>query len=310
MNIQGMPNRTVPSLAVLAFALGVVFGAAAQDVGAGRPAASASGLAFAGSVDWSGRYLDCRVSLDLVAAGLRMPTGRSQAEESADMNFPELARSSLYGLPVDSSTTLSDAAARGSLGWEDLDQALRGAVRRSSVLSSDLTSLYADYRIDMGALAKALVRHRRPSEPEPLLAATPTRAYTGIVIYAQGSLPVHGTRRSSPLRLCFFPRIWSENMTLVYERNFVEPEVAAGRGIVRYGDREDPASYADLVGDDPLRVLAREAFGVMPTDPVISEADAARILGSEANRELLRQGKVVVVVDRGSLSESLGSTGN
>jgi hypothetical protein len=55
------------------------------------------------------------------------------------------------------------------------------------------------------------------------------------------------------------------------------------------------------VGSNPLRILAREVFGLNPTDPVIDREDALKILSSENNRRLLREGRVVLVLNETKL---------
>ena len=59
---------------------------------------------------------------------------------------------------------------------------------------------------------------------------------------------------------------------------------------------DDPV-IASRAGDSPLRVIASAIFGSNRTNAVISADDALKILGSPANRELARQGKVVFVID-------------
>jgi hypothetical protein len=59
------------------------------------------------------------------------------------------------------------------------------------------------------------------------------------------------------------------------------------------------------VGANPLRIMARGVFGETPTDPIIDIEDARIILSSEANRRLLREGRVAVVLDRSVLKTSL-----
>jgi hypothetical protein len=57
----------------------------------------------------------------------------------------------------------------------------------------------------------------------------------------------------------------------------------------------------DRVGDDPLLVMATAIFGTDRTDLVISRDDATAILGLSANRDLLREGKVTIVLDPSEL---------
>ena len=55
--------------------------------------------------------------------------------------------------------------------------------------------------------------------------------------------------------------------------------------------------FSDRIGTDPLRISVRKVFGVYRTDPVISRNDALKILSVPANLELLRQGKIVILLD-------------
>jgi len=81
----------------------------------------------------------------------------------------------------------------------------------------------------------------------------------------------------------------------------VDPNIATSQGIVRYGTDQDPITYVERIGGDPLRIVARGLFGVSPTDPIIADIDALRILSSPENRALLREGRIVIVT--GDLDE-------
>ncbi|GAB1481739.1 hypothetical protein MASR2M78_05540 [Treponema sp.] len=52
----------------------------------------------------------------------------------------------------------------------------------------------------------------------------------------------------------------------------------------------------ERVGKDPLRILARSLFGVRATDPIIDRDDALKIISSEENRRLLKEGRLVIVL--------------
>jgi hypothetical protein len=56
-----------------------------------------------------------------------------------------------------------------------------------------------------------------------------------------------------------------------------------------------------LVGPNPLRILAQGVYGTRPTDPVIDRDDAITIIANEENRKLLREGRVVIVLDKSVL---------
>ncbi len=257
------------------------------------------------SIRWDSLRLEASSTLDLASAGLRLPTGRSQAEEIADMEFPRLVQPTVLALPVDSSATVEDLIGSGALTLNDVATAVASARRSAPVLSSDLGTLSVAYSIDLHALSARLVRHRRAAEPRRTLEGRATRPYTGIIIYADDPLALHGRQAVARANACFFPKIWDSDMNLVYERNMVEPGIAAERGIVRYASgrnaAENAPDIAALVGSAPLRILARGLFGTRATDPIIDRDDALKIISSEENRRLLREGRVILVLSEEAL---------
>lgn len=253
------------------------------------------------SIDWSAGRFSSTVRVDLSSAKLKMPTGRTQAEEDTDRTFPDLVRPVLYRLPVDSSSDIEDQIDQGVLSAAEVEAVIEGAQDSPSTLSPDLLTLSRTYTVALRDLAGPLIRHRRAIEPPTVMEPRATRPYTGIVIYADESLPVRGTRETAPASACLFPKVWDTGMNLVYERNMMTPEDAKTRGILRYASRGTLDAQADLVGTDPLRILARELFGTRATDPVIDRDDALKILSSPENRRLLTEGRIVIVLSEPAL---------
>jgi hypothetical protein len=54
-----------------------------------------------------------------------------------------------------------------------------------------------------------------------------------------------------------------------------------------------------------LRIIARGVFGARPTDPIIDRDDALLILSTEANRRLLREGRIAIVLNSEVLKHPL-----
>jgi hypothetical protein len=103
-------------------------------------------------------------------------------------------------------------------------------------------------------------------------------------------------------------------MNLIYERGMMDTGRARSAAMVRYASPADvfrptpsglSPEVAALVGNNPLRIIAREVYGIRPTDPVIDREDALLILSSEDNLLLLREGRVALMVDPGVLKNSL-----
>jgi hypothetical protein len=254
--------------------------------------------ALRSTVDWKARLLHIEVELDLAAAGLRLPAGRLSAERMIERDLPGLAKDAVFALQADSYRTIEDAISDGSFDSESL-VALAGLARiERSSFSKDLRRYLAAYALRLDAVAALFLTGASPSPIREPLESRPTRDYSGIVIYAKGSLPVHGEAVEGEAKPCLFPRVYDSEMNLILDRSVVAPEALAGLsgegGVLGYAEAIGVAA-GERVGSDPLRVMALELFGDARTDYVISREDALRILSTRGNRELLRQGKVVVV---------------
>ena len=257
------------------------------------------------SVDWRRGELNAQVRFDLAQAGLKLPSGRLLGEEILQRSYPRLLRPHLLSLRVDSNSTMETLVNRGELSLEDLDSLSLEARKTPPSLSVDLAGMIGRYTVFMERINGLLMKHRRAAEPVRPLLPVQAMDYTGIIIIADGELPIRGRNTRAFVEPCLFPKIWDTNMNLVYERNMKEPS-GDGALIVRYTVPENifrptpsglEGELAVLLGPRPLRILAREVFGINPTDPVIDRDDALQILSTEHNRRLLREGRVVLVLN-------------
>jgi hypothetical protein len=267
-----------------------------------------------GTVEWDAMEINAAVSLDLASANIKLPTGRTQAEALIGDEYLKLIRPGILNLPVDSSATIADLIDRGEFSFLRAENLALGARMVPHALSPDLSTLSAAYTVSLAGVSADLIRHSRPAEIPRTLIPVPAPAYTGIIIIASGELPVHGKNSAALPVPCLFPKVWDTGMNLIYERNMLEPRNAQRAGIVRYATAESvfrptpsglSAEITALVGQSPLRILARGVFGERPTDPVIDRADALLIISSEENRRLLREGRVVIVLDGSVLKTGL-----
>ncbi|MDR1429456.1 MAG: polymerase [Spirochaetaceae bacterium] len=270
---------------------------------------------LSGGVSWERMELRAQAALNLGRADIRLPSGRSQAEELIHDAFPALIQPSLLSLPVDSSSTVGDLIDRGELTLNGVGHIAMSAKRFPPALSQDLSSLSAGYSVDLALISSSLIRHRHTADiPRTLLTASGGN-YTGIIIFADQELPVHGRNISASTLPCLFPKIWDSDMNLIYQKNMVESEKARD-GIVRYTSSGKvfmpspsglDSSLENFVGPNPLRILARSVYGERPTDPVIDRSDALLIIASEENRQLLREGRVVIVLNSAALASPLAA---
>jgi len=254
------------------------------------------------SMDWIRGELNAQVSYNLARAGIRLPTGRFQGEEILKDAYPPLLRPYLLSIPVDSGSTIGSLVSDGEISLYDVDRYSREALISPPSLSPDFSRMIGRYTVYLEKISSDLTRHRRAIEGERPLIPVPAADYTGIIIIAHGELPIRGMNSRALVQPCLFPKIWDTSMNLIYERSMAEP----GRRMVRYAAQESifrptpsglDGDLAVLLGPNPLRIIARGIFGSRPTNPIIDRDDARRIISTENNRRLLREGKVLLVLN-------------
>lgn len=250
------------------------------------------------SVDWEAGALTADFAVDLVQAGLRLPSGRAEAERLLERWVPELVEPTVLGIIVDSRRTISDTLSDGTADPAAFRGFLERGRRLSAVMSRDLRFLEASYEWRLSDLSALYGSHSTAMPLTPMLTYTPTRAYSGIVVYIQGALPVRGEYLPGRLVPCLLPRVYDEDMTVILDRYHVDPSILRSRGSVAYAYALDDPIIEERAGGDPLRILASAAFGSFRTDAIIRRDDALKILGDPANRDLIRAGRVVFVIDR------------
>jgi hypothetical protein len=271
-------------------------------------------MAIKGLLEWDRMELSAVVTLDLEQAGIRLPSGRARAEALLEDEFSSLVQPFINTIQVDSSSTLADMVDRGELTPHRMDSFAEDARRIPPAISADLSSISARYTISLNNIGAEFVRHTRPLNIMTPLVPAPTRSYTGIIIIADENLPVHGRTNSAFALPCLFPKIWDSEMNLIFERNMIDPRFGRESGIAAYVSRASimkttPSGLDEAlvarVGNNPLQIMARGIFGVVPTDPIIDKDDALLILSTEANRNLLREGRVAIVIAKEGLKKNI-----
>ncbi len=253
-------------------------------------------------VDWSKNALVSDVTLDVVKAGIPMPSGKAVSLNRIQMELPVLVKDPLLALYADDTNTIGDLVLDGKLTLDALTRIIDNSKKTPPYFVNASNNLKTTHTIDLKQIGSLLVKHNTPYVQEKPIDRISSRAYSGIVIDARGLLPVHGEHVKSKVAPCLFPKIWNQDMTLVYERNMVSSSVAKTKGIVDYMKGQGSNKKTERAGNDPLWIKAREVYGVNRCDPVISYEDYLRITTIPQNLELLKQGKVVILLDDDQLS--------
>ena len=158
-----------------------------------------SALESKSSVDWTKNDFYSSISLDVRKQDLNSPSGKNAAEALIKLKMPSLVKDPLLTLFVDNSNYLGDVVSGGSINLEQITEIIEDGKRNSPVFSADAKTLNTTNIIK--------IRHQYPYTAQEPLDSVPSRAYTGIIIDARGTVPVHGEYIESEVYPCFFPQI-------------------------------------------------------------------------------------------------------
>lgn len=252
------------------------------------------------SINWQTSTLEIILEQEADLAAGNTPARLHRAQQHIEREFASQLFASLLPLQIDSTRTVEDAVRRQPGLAARLsalaDRAERGLPRPTA----DLTAVTRQYRVPIFPdLAELFIGHRIPFRMERVLDWVPTRDFSGIVIYAAERLPHRGTGREVFLTPALLPEIFDTDLRPILEQDMLDPESIRRWGVVAYTETFDEDIWRNRIGADPLRIMARETFGVSPTDIVIGREDADRILVSDHNRNLLREGRILVIVAPG-----------
>ena len=250
--------------------------------------------------NWQTGLLELTVQARIDPAAATSATRVAEAQRTIETQLSGIVFEALLPLVVDSRRTVAQAVQEDPTLAPRI-AALAGSVQRGLPRPhANLRAVETRYTVPVfPELARVFVRHNVPFQMEQVLRWVPTRRFTGVIVYAADSLPWHGTGSEALLQPALLPEIYDQQMRPVLERDMLRPDWVERWGVVAYTESTNEYEWIDRVGNDPLRILARGVFGVLPTDLIISQADADRLLAHPDNRELLREGRILVIVPPG-----------
>lgn len=254
-------------------------------------------------LDWDTGTMSLTIERTLEAEGATGPAAVSQTQRAIRRDAPQILFSTLADVRLDSLHTVGTLIREREEYVDRLERAARSATMVDARATRDLTAARVTYSVDLhGSLAREFVFHTRTAPIERVLGWVAHTDYTGILIYAAGELPLFGTNTAARVEPALFPSIHylrgpQRLLHLLAGPYHMDPQRLAGEGAAAYTSDPQAAGHADRLGIRPLRIQAAGVFGTAPTDIVITEYDARQIMASEHNRSLLRDGRLVIVVD-------------
>ncbi len=253
---------------------------------------------YSSFVDWQKNRITIDASVEVSSLATMVPDARSKAEQLIRADQTSMIENTLFPIVADSFHTVGDLASTSARTFTALQNLIKPGNEQYAKLSTDLSKVTVRYQIPIFPnLGSIFVNQIKANPPNPLLGFVPTTKFSGIVIYAKGELPVHGESRNSELEPSLFPRIWDQNMDLLASADTVDPKVLRGEGMAAFSDNTDEKPFTSRIGLVPFHTVAVGIFGKHPTDVIISNQAAARILASPDNIRLLTEGRILIITD-------------
>jgi hypothetical protein len=260
-------------------------------------AAEQAGFSVQVSVDWKAGALGVTVARSLSPAISATPRAQADAEAAIDSSFLGLLFGAISPVIFDSGHTMGDLLSSNAGFFSWMNSLGSAAVKDRLSLTPDFTTLVAHYTFPLfgnGGIGAPFY----PAQDAPIprrLGYVPTKAFTGLVVYAGDKLPSVGESGERYAAPALFPRLFDQDMNIVLDRSMVKPEILSKWGMVGYTDVIDDNEILLRAGREPLRIAARAVFGTNGTDLVISNEAAHQLLTLSENLEMLKEGKILVI---------------
>ncbi|TFH05480.1 MAG: hypothetical protein E4H09_01935 [Spirochaetales bacterium] len=257
--------------------------------------------------DWTTGLLSITIEQLVPPGAANQPAAISQTQADIRRTAAPLIASVFAALPYDSYYTVGSLLEEKESAVSILMQAAREARAVDARATPDLQAALVTYEIDMYRdLVAPLLTHDHPLPLPISLKRVPHGEYTGIVVYAADPLDHWDTRAiAGPNRVRLEPAMRpgiyyrkgsADELFRLIEAENVEPEFLSQWGVVGYTSGLTDDLMSRRVGPNPLRIVASGVFGSRPTDLILSEEDTLQILSSPANRRLLSEGRILVII--------------
>lgn len=248
-------------------------------------------------IDWSTGQMHWEIRAELDQGMEILASSRTRMEQQMESAFPEVFIETVLPLLVDREHRIEDLLhLRPELRGKLIELA-RNADLHQQRFSTDFHQWKCEAELSLyPELASILLEHKEAQPPRRQLSLSPVSDYTGILIYLEKQLPVHGLHLRTEAEQALFPRILNERMEEIITVSMIDPKRVAQQGMLSYYREEDADLAEGRAGPLPLRIAAGELFGTHPCDIVIPDDAAAQILASEHNIDLIRRGRIAVIL--------------
>jgi len=254
-------------------------------------------LDVSSTIDWSAGKFELDIT-SAIEEESNQPTGRFKTEQYIIRQTPVITGQVLQDIRVDSNNTIATLISRDPVLLRHLENLSQKMTKVFTTATGDRKFLTVRYSLNLFPdLVEMVVRHEKPY-PSPVIPVyTPNEDFTGLIIYAGEDLPYQGNvEEEVALNPCLFPRIYDSSLNLIHSAEMTEPEALMKWGNAGYTYSYDLAASGERIGAYPLRTMAYKVYGKNRTDIILPDDAVRKLISSEHNRNLLRQGRVVIIL--------------
>lgn len=227
----------------------------------------------------------------IVAKGIGMPGGiggRGGQIRAAIMDAQRNYLNVTKGAYVTSETTVENLMMTGDIITSSVEGLVRNYVPVDTAYWDDGTiEVTLEFYMEGSFLDAVLPQSMGGYPPPTYTIPSSGTAYTGLIVDARGL----------GVRPALAPKIIDTNGKEVYGSSMVSREFAIQQGMVGYAKDPEKARANDRVSPTPYFVKGIRAAGSNKADVVISEGNAAELLGLASNMNFLRKCQVMILVD-------------
>jgi hypothetical protein len=251
-------------------------------------------------IDWGDGVLHLEVTRKLRLPGEYAPDKKYLVEREIRDKLPDIFLQSILDINVDSAQTIDDII-RGKAEEIRLIKGIGLHIKNEGAYqSTDLKTIHIHYSFQLFSdkgLVPLFVKHEYPRSLDKELGFIPATDYTGLVVYARGTYPLYGTSRQVPAEPALFPVLYDEETDVVLEKQMCHPDYLIKWGMAAYTDSYDETPFLKRIGISPLRVMARQVFGRHHSDIILPREAVRKLLSSEHNRNMLKEGRILVIIN-------------
>lgn len=224
------------------------------------------------------------IPVDYASAGAPVPTAaRMDAYGKAREAARELIAYAIRDIKTDGASTVGTLLDADPAAQEQMERTLdEKVVSRES--PGGFLEAKCSASIKISDLTAA-VPYDYPGAEFPVGQPNPLATeYTSVIIDLRG-------REMSPM---LFPSIYDQDGLEIYGRRYVSAKKACARGLARWCFDEKSARALKIAGEHPFYTAALSALN---GSPVVSRADARKILSHRKTREKLKRCAVIFIID-------------